>query len=92
MSTRREFIQLVAASSGALVLGVRTSRAKTVAAAPFQPNVWLRIEPDGAVVIKVGKSKMGRPRSKTPKPFHRAPRVSLRPVETVLFVSSLVES
>jgi isoquinoline 1-oxidoreductase beta subunit len=58
MSTRREFIKLVGASGGALVLGVGRARGQGPAA--FRPNAWLRIEPDGRVAIKVGKSEMGQ--------------------------------
>ena len=58
MGTRREFIKLVAVGGGGLVLGAGRVRASE--AGDFRPNVWLRIEPDGAVVIKVGKSEMGQ--------------------------------
>lgn len=59
MSTRREFIKLVGASGGALVLGVGRTSAQGAASA-FKPNAWLRVEPDGSVVIRVGKSEMGQ--------------------------------
>ncbi len=59
MSTRREFIQLVTVSGGALMLGVGRVGADA-GPASFQPNAWLRIEPGGAVFIKVGKSEMGQ--------------------------------
>ena len=60
MSTRREFIRLVAAGSGALVLGVRFSRAGQFPTEEFRPNAWVRIEQDGTVVIQLGKSEMGQ--------------------------------
>ncbi|MBK5259629.1 MAG: xanthine dehydrogenase family protein molybdopterin-binding subunit [Thermoanaerobaculia bacterium] len=57
---RRTFIQLCAATSGALVLGVDFAEAAEETAKPFEPNAWLRIEPDGRIVMKVGKSEMGQ--------------------------------
>jgi isoquinoline 1-oxidoreductase beta subunit len=60
MSTRREFIGLMAGTGGALVLGFDISGAFADQTGPFQPNAWLRIEPDGNVVVVVGKSEMGQ--------------------------------
>ncbi len=61
MKTRREFIKLAAAGSGALVLGFRIGLGdETGEAGPFAPNAWVRIEPDGSIVIKVGKTEMGQ--------------------------------
>jgi CO/xanthine dehydrogenase Mo-binding subunit len=59
MGTRREFIKLVAVGGGGLVLGVGP-RAAAAESGPFRPNVWLRLEPDGSIAIKVGKSEMGQ--------------------------------
>lgn len=59
MTTRRQFIKLVSASTGALVLGVRVSLGDEDVQ-EFVPNVWLRIETDGSIFIKVGKSEMGQ--------------------------------
>jgi CO/xanthine dehydrogenase Mo-binding subunit len=60
MSTRRDFIRLMAAGGGALVLGVRFSRAGVYPSEEFRPNAWVRIEQDGSVVIQVGKTEMGQ--------------------------------
>lgn len=60
MSTRRDFIRLMAASGGALLLGVRFSRAGEFPTEEFRPNAWVRIEPDGSVVILLGKTEMGQ--------------------------------
>lgn len=57
-TTRRTFIKVIAASGGALLLGIRTSRAASDEI--FQPNIWLRIERDGSIVVVVGKSEMGQ--------------------------------
>lgn len=56
---RRTFLKVMAAGGGVLMLGVRFGEAAT-GSKPFQPNVWLRIEPDGTVRVRVGKSEMGQ--------------------------------
>ena len=56
-ATRRTFLKVVSAASGALVLGIRATADETK---PFRPNAWLRIDTDGTVTIKVGKSEMGQ--------------------------------
>lgn len=61
MTDRRTFVKLMAASSGALVLGVDLSCAPGGAsAASFEPSAWLRLNGDGSVLIRVGKSEMGQ--------------------------------
>lgn len=59
MTTRRQFIHLVATGSGALVLGVRVA---TAGEAPqrFAPNAWVRLEADGSIVVQIGKSELGQ--------------------------------
>ena len=59
-TTRRSFIQVIAASGGALALGIGFGRAAEADAKPFQPNAWLRVDPDGTVIVRVGKSEMGQ--------------------------------
>lgn len=61
MTDRRGFLKLVAAGSGALVIGIDLSRASGQApAGPFEPGAWLRVEADGSVLVRVGKSEMGQ--------------------------------
>jgi isoquinoline 1-oxidoreductase subunit beta len=60
---RREFIQMVAAAGGGLVLAVAFPRRRARAAEggkPFAPNAFVRIGADGVVTILVGKSEMGQ--------------------------------
>ena len=60
---RREFIKLGAVAGGGLLLGVHVPWPRTpaaAAAAPFQPNVFLRITPDGLVTIWCARSDMGQ--------------------------------
>ncbi len=58
-ANRRTFLKVMAGSAGALVLGVRTSSAQD-APKTFKPNAWLRIDADGTIVVKIGKSEMGQ--------------------------------
>jgi isoquinoline 1-oxidoreductase subunit beta len=55
---RRTFVKVMAASAGALLLGVRNVSADETQ--PFKPNAWLRIDADGTITVKVGKSEMGQ--------------------------------
>ena len=59
MTSRREFIKLVAVSGGALVLGVNVSCADETPDV-FIPNAWVRINPDGSILIMVGKCELGQ--------------------------------
>jgi isoquinoline 1-oxidoreductase beta subunit len=60
MTSRRDFIRLMTASGGALLLGVRFSRAGQFPTEEFRPNAWVRIDPDGSVVVVLGKTEMGQ--------------------------------
>lgn len=63
MTTRREFVAVIAGAGGALMLGVGPrpeASAEPGGRAPFQPNVWLRVSEDGTVTAVVGKSEMGQ--------------------------------
>jgi len=68
VSTRREFLQVVALAGGGFALGIRLGADDAVpAATPFRPNAWVRVEPDGRIVVVVGKSEMGQgPRTSLP--------------------------
>lgn len=59
-ATRRQFLKVAGAAGGALVFGFEITHADTPADAPFTPNAWLTIDPDGRVHVKVGKSEMGQ--------------------------------
>ncbi len=60
-SSRRDFLRLMALSGGALVVGIRlTASAEPGEGESFRPDAWLRIEPDGSVVVQIGKSEMGQ--------------------------------
>jgi isoquinoline 1-oxidoreductase beta subunit len=63
---RREFLKTGAAAGATLVIGLylpafdpRAAHA-TSARAPFKPNAWIEIRPDGAVIIWTGRSEMGQ--------------------------------
>jgi CO/xanthine dehydrogenase Mo-binding subunit len=61
---RRDFIKLGAVAGGGLLLGVRVpernGRMRTALPAPFEPNVFVRVAPDGIVTIRVAKCDMGQ--------------------------------
>ena len=59
-TTRRTFLKVIAGSGGAFIIGIGFSDAATEKSKPFQPNAWLRIDPDGTVHVRVGKSEMGQ--------------------------------
>jgi len=59
-TTRREFLVVAGAAGGALLLGVRIAGGEEPEAAPFQPNAWITMHPDGRIHLKVGKSEMGQ--------------------------------
>ncbi|MFO1349774.1 MAG: xanthine dehydrogenase family protein molybdopterin-binding subunit [Gammaproteobacteria bacterium] len=64
MSTRREFLKVVALAGGGFAVGfvvpetLRSNEAR--ADELFAPNPWLRIGADGAVTVVVDKSEMGQ--------------------------------
>jgi CO/xanthine dehydrogenase Mo-binding subunit len=60
---RRDFVKLGAIAGAGLVIGIRLPVANARsrhAAAPLAPNAFLRVDPDGAVTIWVGRSDMGQ--------------------------------
>ena len=57
-STRREFLSIGLTALGGLALGVRVEPPRR--AAPLAPNAFVRVEPDGAVVIVVSRPEMGQ--------------------------------
>jgi len=58
--TRREFLRAGALGGAALALRVPIRATRPGVAAPFAPNQWLRIDPDGKVTVVVAKSEMGQ--------------------------------
>jgi CO/xanthine dehydrogenase Mo-binding subunit len=61
---RRHFLQLTAATGGALVLGLQLTgcgpESAVDAQGRFAPNAWIRIDPDDTVTLLVGRSEMGQ--------------------------------
>lgn len=66
MNSRRDFLKLSLLAGSSLAIGFRFDdgfrfdEAYADAATPFQPNGWVRIDPDGTVTLTVGKSEMGQ--------------------------------
>jgi len=58
---RRDFLKLGAVAGGGLFLGVYVPEGRAAAAAaPFQPNAFLRVDTDGTVTIWLAKADMGQ--------------------------------
>jgi isoquinoline 1-oxidoreductase beta subunit len=59
---RRDFLRLGVVAGSGLLLGVRVPErsAGGKRAAPFAPNVFLRIDPNGDVTIWLARSDMGQ--------------------------------
>ena len=58
-SSRRDFLKITALAGSGLAVGVRlTSRADE--SASFAPNVWVRVDPNGAIFLTAGKIEMGQ--------------------------------
>ncbi|HLB81868.1 MAG TPA: molybdopterin cofactor-binding domain-containing protein, partial [Gemmatimonadales bacterium] len=58
--SRRDFVATSAGLVIAFHLPARDTAARPAAAAPFAPNAWLRIDPDGSVTLTIDKSEMGQ--------------------------------
>ena len=54
---RRDFLRVTGAASAGLLIAFRLPDRHGVA--PFAPNAWLRIDPDGSVTLTIDKSEMG---------------------------------
>ena len=61
---RRQFISVAGTAGAGLVLAFYIPFGKALlaaeAAAPFAPNAWLRIAPDGSITVQINKSEMGQ--------------------------------
>ena len=61
MTTRRAFLKISLLAGSSFAIGFRFDDVFAAdATAPFQPNAWVRIDPDGVVTVTVGKSEMGQ--------------------------------
>ena len=62
--TRREFVQAAAVTGAGLTLAISFQGCRTAPPpagdAPFAPNAFLRIRPDGSVTVVIGRSEMGQ--------------------------------
>src|SRR2546421_8659940 len=58
--SRRDFVATSAGLVIAFHLPARDTAARPAAAAPFAPNAWLRIDPDGSVTLTIDKCEMGQ--------------------------------
>ena len=57
--TRRDFLKVSALASGGLLIGFRLGEA-TSAPAPFKPNAWVTIAPDGSITLTCHRNEMGQ--------------------------------
>ena len=62
---RREFIKVGSTASSGLVLGFylpfkNKLTGETISSKSFEPNAWIKVQPDNYVRIMVGKSEMGQ--------------------------------
>lgn len=59
--TRRDFLRVTAIAGGGLMIGFRLGEATSLqAAAPFKPNAWVAIAPDGVVTLTCHRNEMGQ--------------------------------
>lgn len=56
--TRRDFLKVSALASGGLLIGFRLEA--TSAPAPFTPNAWVTIAPDGKITLTCHRNEMGQ--------------------------------
>jgi len=62
---RRDFIKVVSTAGSGLVLGfylpsTNKLSGKPLSSALFEPNAWIKVQPDNIIRIMVGKSEMGQ--------------------------------
>lgn len=61
ITSRRAFLKTAAFSGASLVIGFEGTRLiRAAAASSFQPNGWIAIDPDGTVLLTIGKCEMGQ--------------------------------
>jgi CO/xanthine dehydrogenase Mo-binding subunit len=62
-TSRREFVTILAAAGGGLLLGYRAEGAQATrgtTSASFAPNAFIRISPDGSVTLVMPQAEMGQ--------------------------------
>src|SRR6266550_3649042 len=67
LTSRRDFVRVSAMAGSGLLLGIHLPDGSviaraigTVAATPFVPSAWLRIDTDGIITVMVNKTEMGQ--------------------------------
>jgi CO/xanthine dehydrogenase Mo-binding subunit len=58
--TRRDFLKVSAIASGGLLIGFRLDAAASTEAAPFKPNAWVTVAPDGSITLTCHRNEMGQ--------------------------------
>ena len=62
--TRRDFLRVSAIASGGLLIGFRLEAAASESAAseaaPFKPNAWVTVAPDGSITLTCHRNEMGQ--------------------------------
>ncbi|HEX9398193.1 MAG TPA: molybdopterin cofactor-binding domain-containing protein, partial [Burkholderiales bacterium] len=60
MTTRREFLQVTAATGSAFILGFNSETAFSQAGKATEVNAWIVVEPNDRVIIRYARSEMGQ--------------------------------
>src|SRR5207248_6395740 len=63
ITSRRAFLKTAALGSASLVIAFDSQRlfgAEKKGSDRFKPNNWIRLDPDGAVTLTIGRSEMGQ--------------------------------
>src|SRR5260221_13216472 len=60
MTTRREFLQVTAATGSAFILGFNSETAFSQAGKATEINAWVVVQPDDRVIIRYARSEMGQ--------------------------------
>src|SRR5258707_6617207 len=60
MTTRREFLQVSAATGSAFILGFNSEQAFSQAGKATEVNAWIVVEPNDRLIIRYARSEMGQ--------------------------------